>query len=128
MGAERMQTVAEAFERWNREDFEGASEYFTSDCEWRPQIGALDAKLYSGREALAAMFRDISEDLKLSLNFRHMEAIGDKVLVEVFARPIGDAGGASVEDDWFQLYSFREGEICKVEPFESRDDAIAAAG
>jgi ketosteroid isomerase-like protein len=124
---EHLQTVADAFEKWNRDDFAGAVEHFTEDAEWEAQISALDSSLYRGRAEIEGMFRDIAEHLELRMNFRHIEEIGDKVLVDVFATAAGKSSGAEVDAGWFQLYSFREGGVCRVQPFESRDDAVAAA-
>jgi ketosteroid isomerase-like protein len=63
----------------------------------------------------------------LALDFRRMEEVGDCVLVHVHASGTGVGSGATVEEDWFQLYSFRDGAIATVRAFDLRDDAVAAA-
>jgi ketosteroid isomerase-like protein len=52
-----------------------------------------------------------------------MELAGDAVLVEVFAQRAAD----NVEDEWFHLFTFRDTQIVRVEPFTERDAAIEAA-
>jgi len=127
MPIEHLQAVADAFEKWNAGDFDGAAEHFSEDCEWDAHLSALEADRYTGRAAITGMFRDLTEHLDLQMNFRHMEQVGDKVLVDVFATAAGRSSGAEATDSWFQLYSFREGQVCRVQPFESRDEAVAAA-
>jgi len=126
MAAKKLQTVAEAFEAWNRDDFAAAVEHFTEDVEWHPHIG--DTETRRGRKELERLFRETAEDAKLRLNFSHMEAVGERILVDVFATPVEGGGADEPDAGWFQLYSFRDGAICVVESFGKREDAVEAAG
>ena len=121
---EHMQLVTDAFERWTGGDFRGACELFTPDATWYTQTRYLPAEAYTGREAIEDMLRELATHTELSMDFSRMEAVGDKVLVHVYARTMDDD---APNDDWFQLYSFRDGGIAKVEPHDNRDDAAAAA-
>ena len=127
MPIEHLQTVTDAFEQWNRREFGAAAERFTDDCEWHSWLSAVDAPVFRGRAELESAWRDVLEHMELELDFARMEEVGDKVLVDVVARATGERSGAPADSSWFQLYSFRGGLVSKVEPFASRDDAIAAA-
>ena len=76
---------------------------------------------------MAGVWRDIAEHFNLEMDFSRMEEVGGCVLVHVHARGTGAESGASAEEDWFQLYSFRGDEIVRVQAFDARDDALAAA-
>lgn len=119
-----MQLVTDAFERWTGGDFRGACELFTPDATWHTQTKYLPAEVYTGREAIEGMLRELAGHTELSMDFSRMEAVGDKVLVHVYARTMDDDAPGG---DWFQLYSFKDGAIAKVEPHDSRSDAAAAA-
>jgi ketosteroid isomerase-like protein len=123
MSAEHLGVVALAFERWNQGDYEGAAELFAEDAEWHPRLKALRGEVFKGRATIEGMFRRVTEEMELIVNFRRMELAGDAVLVEVFARRAVD----DVEDEWFHLFTFRDKLIARVEPFNERDAAIAAA-
>ena len=127
MTGARLVTVTRAYEAWNRKDFEGSVTDFTDDVEWHPHIGAVDSRLFRGPEEIAAMFKDISEHFDLEMNFTRMEEIGDFVLVDVSAQGRGVESGASAEDSWFQVYRFRGDQVCRIDAFDSREEAIAAA-
>jgi ketosteroid isomerase-like protein len=123
-GAEHLGVVALAFERWNQGDYDGAAELFAEDAEWYPRLKVLRGEVFRGRATIQAMFRRVTEELDLMVNFRRMELAGEAVLVEVFAQRAVD----DVEDEWFHLFSFRDNQIVRVEPFAERDAAIEAAG
>ncbi|MDX6617240.1 MAG: SnoaL-like domain [Solirubrobacterales bacterium] len=124
MSAEHLGVVALAFERWNQGDYESAAELFAEDAEWHPRLKALRGEVFRGRATIEGMFRRVTEEMELIVNFRRMELAGDAVLVEVFAQRAAD----NVEDEWFHLFTFRDNQILRVEPFTERDAAIAAAG
>ena len=42
MPIEHLQAVADAFEKWNAGDFDGAAEHFSEDCEWDAHLSALE--------------------------------------------------------------------------------------
>jgi ketosteroid isomerase-like protein len=123
-GAEHLGVVALAFERWNQGDYEGAAELFAEDAEWLPRLKALRGEVFKGRATIQDMFRRVTEEMELIVNFRRMELAGDAVLVEVIAMRAAD----NVEDEWFHLFTFRDNQIVRVEPFSERDAAIEAAG
>ena len=123
-GAASLQCVADAFERWNRGDFAGAAELFAEDAEWQTRLDAFGGDAVGGREALEAMFRRVTVDLKMSVNFRRLELVGDKVLVEVFASGAGDTDPV---EEWFQVFAFSDDLIARVDPFSTHEDAAAAA-
>jgi ketosteroid isomerase-like protein len=124
VSAEHLGVVALAFERWNQGDYEGAAELFAEDAEWHPRLKALRGEIFTGRATIQGMFRRVTEEMELMVNFRRMELAGDAVLVEVFAQRAAD----NVEDEWFHLFTFRDNQILRVEPFTERDAAIEAAG
>ena len=126
MGAEQLQTVADAFERWSAGDFDGAAALCTEDVEWYPRID-LDQRVARGREQVAAMFRDRAEHVDLRMDFSRMEPVGDEVVVHVLAEATGGESGAKVAEDWFQLHRLQDGLICKIENFDTREQAVAAA-
>jgi ketosteroid isomerase-like protein len=124
MSAASLQCVADAFERWNRGDFAGAAELFCDDAAWQTQLDAFGGNEVGGREAIEAMMRRLTEELSMSVNFRRMVPLGDKVLVEVFASGRGDTDPV---EEWFQLFSFSGEQIKRVDPYASYEEAAAAA-
>ena len=124
MSVEALQCVADAYERWNRGDYAGAAELFAEDAEWQTKLDAFGGQVVSGRDGLEAMFRRLREELDLSVNFRRLELIGDKVLVEVFASGQHDSDPI---EEWFQVFTFDGEAISQVVPFASHGEAMAAA-
>ncbi len=124
MSAEALRCVADVFERWNRGDYAGAAALFAGDAEWQTRLDAFGGAAVSGADALEAMFRRVTEDLNMTVDFRHMEPIGERVLVEVFASGRGDTDPI---EEWFQVFSFGEGKISHVAPFATYEEAAAAA-
>jgi ketosteroid isomerase-like protein len=126
MAEGHLQSVAEAYERWSRGDFEGAAALCTDDVAWHPHID-IDARVHNGRDEVAQMFRDRAEQVGLRLDFSRMEEVGDKVLVHMVAEVTGEESAAEA-DDWFQLHWLRDGLMCRVEAFDTREEAVTAAG
>ena len=124
MSAEALQCVADAYERWNRGDSAGAAELFVEDAEWQTKLDAFGGQVVSGRDGLETMFRRLREELGMSVNFRRLELIGDKVLVEVFASGQHDSDPI---EEWFQVFTFDGEAISQVVPFASHSEARAAA-
>jgi hypothetical protein len=56
-----------------------------------------------------------------------MEQVGDEVLVQVVAEATGQGSGAAAAGDWFQIHWLRDGLISRVETFDTREQAVAAA-
>jgi ketosteroid isomerase-like protein len=130
MSDEDVEVARRAFDSFNRRDLASAAEAFNPDAEWIPYLTALEEDAYRGREQIEAMWRDVLRnfpDFRIEL-MELVTARGDTLVFRVEFQGMGRASGADTRTTVFQVVSFRDGRVARVESFRDRRDALGAEG
>ena len=123
--------VVRAFHRTlEAEDREAWRECFHPDVEWDVTASGMPAPdVYHGHAGIADFFRDwfsIWDELETEM----LDVIdaGDTVVVTFRQWGRGRESGVPIDQDFFGVYDFADGKVKRFRLFESREDALAAAG
>ena len=130
MSEENLETVRRSLEAFDRRNkalwLEARSENFkvVTTNEW-PEGDV------RGREAAWDFYVSIADTFErrpFSDDIEFMDAGPDKVLVHQRNDVRGGESGVNVEIDYWDVISFRDGKMIREQWFESRDEALEAAG
>jgi ketosteroid isomerase-like protein len=130
MSHENVETARRAFDNFNRRELATAVEAFDPDAEWIPYLAALEEHTYRGRERIEAMWREVLGDFP-DFRIELMEVVtdrGDIIVFKVEFLGMGRASGADTRAAVFQVVSFRDEKVARVEGFRDRAEALEAAG
>jgi ketosteroid isomerase-like protein len=130
MSHENVEIARRAFDNFNRRELATAVEAFDPDAEWIPYLAALEEHTYRGRERIEAMWREVLGDFP-DFRIELMEVVtdrGDIIVFKVEFQGMGRASGADTRAAVFQVVSFRDEKVARVEGFRDRAEALEAAG
>jgi ketosteroid isomerase-like protein len=131
MSADNVETVRRAYEAFNDGDFERALEGAHPDfaLDWSNSIGPLKG-VYLGREqalefgnTFLAAWSEMSWDPE-----EIVEVDENRLIVTNHVRMRGEGSGVDVEATGYQLWTFRDGLAESVKLFQTKEEALAAAG
>ncbi len=132
MSQENVELVRQAFEAFNRGDRAAVSGLLAPDVEWHSVAGPiLGVDTIQGREA---MLKFLWQDLPASIDgFRASEVevtdLGtDLILVVARYRGRGRSSNVEVDQRVASVYEIRDGMAVAVHDYESREQALEAAG
>jgi uncharacterized protein len=115
------------FERGDREEWR---KYFDRDVVWDTSASEMPAAgVYRGHEGVERWFRDWLEtwaDYEIE-NRDYIDA-GDAVVVVFRQSGTGRGSGVRTERDFFVVYDLRASKVVRFRLYESRDEALEAAG
>jgi ketosteroid isomerase-like protein len=129
MSHENVEIARRAFDNFNRRELATAVEAFDPDAEWIPYLAALEEHTYRGRERIEAMWREVLGDFP-DFRIELMEVVtdrGDIIVFKVEFQGMGRASGADTRAAVFQVVSFRDEKVARVEGFRDRAEALEAA-
>jgi len=115
---------------WDSEEIRGFTEqWWAPEIELRWSTTAPDARVYRGREGVIFAFREwlspFSEYYNEPLDFI---AAGDRVVVPHRQRGVGSASEVPVEVETTWSYELRDGQIVRIDEYDTLDEALEAAG
>ena len=130
MSEDYVAIVRQIYERWGRGDFQAGSDLYNPDVllVLRPEFP--DAGVYRGLNEIGSYMReDFLSDWEdaVIVGEEFLDA-GDTVVVRVTQRATGAGSGAQVEMRYYQLWTFREGAVIRIESIKERGEALEAAG
>ena len=133
MSRENLELVRRIYEAVTRRDSVTPFEIYSEEIVWdmsRLERAALYEKpVYTGHDGIRAAW---SESLAVfgEVDFDVVELIerGDQVLAEVHERVTGRSSGAPVEAVHFAVWTLANGKVVRLEIFDEREPALAAAG
>jgi ketosteroid isomerase-like protein len=132
MSEGNVEVVRRAYEAWQRNDLEAvADELVHDDFEWRPYLGAAGVRAtpYYGPAGLLAYRREVEEALgTLDVEVLALDAFDDHVLAHIRTTGRGAASGIELSLETFHLWTLREGKGIRLATYESRVEALEAAG
>ena len=83
---------------------------------------------YRGHEGFREVWRTIHEPWDVEVELKELIDAGDQLLVLAQASALGKGSGIRVSGPLFQVLTFRSGRIVREEFFNSREEALEAAG
>jgi ketosteroid isomerase-like protein len=101
------------------------------DVLYRPIAEITETGEYHGREGFRRYMEGFLEDgwaKDLSFEGTSFRAYGDKIIVRIQLSGHGRASGLDFGARVFQVLTFRNGQIARIEDFIDRSDALRAAG
>jgi len=121
-------TKAAYDEYYSRGDFSPLLEAITDDFEFVTAPEMPDAGTYRGDEARAWMSTYIESFDGFTQEATEVIDAGDKVVAAVLQRGRPRGSNTPVESSWWQVVTFREDGVARVEMFSQRAQALESAG
>ena len=127
MSQENLEVVCEMVRAWARGDRDAARAAFDPEVTWVMPV--IDNPVSVG---VAAMEQAVEtwrrEWADYGIEIEEAIDVGDQIVVATKQRGTGTASGAYVEQPHFGVYAVRDSKIVRVEFFDTKAEALAAAG
>ena len=102
---------------------------YDPDVEWVEHRGVPGGGEFGGFDQVRQGFRGwLSSWERYRLELIELLERGDRYFTAVRGSGRGAISGAYAEDLFFQVWTFRDGRVVRIENFGERDEALAAAG
>jgi ketosteroid isomerase-like protein len=130
MSKENLEIVRRLMEAWERRDMEAVFALYDPAIVWdNSTLPAPNAGVYHGHEGVRQFFQEWLE----AFETQHLHAetfvdAGDGVVVGHRVSGRGKKSGAEVEMFRWQVYRVRDGLVTRIDVFETRTEALQAAG
>ena len=133
MSQENVEIVRRIFEAVARRDAESTLALYDPEVEIDNVSGFLTGmaqRLYSGHDGLRAFNRELREAFEdVETNCEELIDAGERVVSASQYRARGRGSGIEIDGPvQFGVWTIREGKIARVAWFDSREDALEAAG
>lgn len=129
MPSENLEALARIYDGWGRGDFTAGVADFAPDVVLVIDPEIPDAGEYVGLEGIrsyTSAFLDAWESLTIAR--KSVRENGDVALVEVEQTGVGKDSGVPVGVNYFQLWTFRDGAVVRLESILRSERALEAAG
>jgi ketosteroid isomerase-like protein len=128
VASENVELVRASVEAYNRGDYERALENATPDFEMDMMRAVGPDHGTFSRDEMMGFWTDFAENWE-SVHIEPLEfiEIGDQVIVPWKTHGVGRSG-IEVHANVTWTFTLRDGKIARIELFQERDDALAAAG
>jgi ketosteroid isomerase-like protein len=118
--------IVDAF---NRRDLSLAAADLHPDVELDEWQEAPGARTYRGAEGVQAALDSWFETWEwMRVEIQELREVGDRVLFTLHQRAKGRGSGIEIEITSWNVYSFRDGKVTRMQLFTSREPAFEAAG
>jgi len=118
-----------AFEQFAQGDFRSVTHLYDPAVEWVEHRGVPGGGEFGGVDQVRQGFRGwLSSWERYRLELTELLERGDCYFAAVRGSGRGVMSGAYAEDLFFQVWTFRDGRIVRIENFAERDEALAALG
>jgi ketosteroid isomerase-like protein len=131
MSGENVEVVRDALDAFGRGGLDAMADYWTEDVEHRAVEGAIDDRgPMHGKAAVRAYAQDWLDNFD---NFRSeavelLDAGEDTVVAVVRISGLAKLSGIETDLTYAALYTIRDGKIARGREYETRRDALEAAG
>ncbi len=126
-----VETVLSVFDAFHRRDGDFVFAAYHPDVEWNLESYSpwAEAPVFRGHDGILAFFRLWLEDFEgYEAEARDPLDLGDQVLITVYDRARGRGSGVPIERYHAQVWTFRDGEVVRVQIFDDRERALHALG
>jgi ketosteroid isomerase-like protein len=114
---------------FNRRDMSLAVADFHPDVELDEWQEAPGARTYRGAEGVQAALDSWFETWEwMMVDIQELREVGDRVLFTLHQRAKGRGSGIEIEITSWNVYTFRDGKVTRMQLFTSREPAFEAAG
>jgi len=129
MSEENVEAMRQSVEAFERGDKDAWRELCDAEIEAVP-VGDWPEGEIRGHEAVWDFLSSVAEPWEPGGRWELNELTdgGDNVAARMRRDLRGKSSGIEVEYDYWVVFSFRRGRICRVEWFEHRQEALEAAG
>jgi ketosteroid isomerase-like protein len=130
MSAADVEVVTEMLDRFNRQEYEGATELLDDRIEMYQAAEIPGAEHYVGKDDFLRGMAHWLSGFERGFQYLPQETVdcGDRVFVRVLMRGTGRGSGAELEQEVFQICRVEDGRIVRVDVFWRESDAREAAG
>jgi ketosteroid isomerase-like protein len=123
---DRVAAIREVYGEWERGNYGAGLELYEPGMTLEVHSSIPEAGIYDGREGLQRYMRGfLATWEEYAIRADDVEAEGDQVIVNV--HHAGRASGASVEMNYFQVWTFDGERVVRVDIARSRDEALTGA-
>jgi ketosteroid isomerase-like protein len=130
MSQENVELVREVYRRWGAGDFRASLnlfDYSYVDLIIRPDFP--DPGTYRGPEEISGyMRRFLGSWTNATIEAEELVDTAGRVLARVHQSATGRSSGVDVEMRYFQVWTFRDGAVTRIESIMHEDEALQAAG
>lgn len=129
MSEEDIRTAQEAFEVWNRGDYDAWVGFFDAECEFSPLRAQLEGRPYIGHEGLRQFIQDMTGEWdEIRFELQSIRDAGGQLaaVAEISAR--GRASGAELRFPIGLVATFRAGRVLTCRMYSDPAEAFNAAG
>ena len=129
MSHQNVEAVRRTYERWARGDFAASLDLLDAQAVLVIGSDFPDAGTYEGLEGIREYMRGFLEPwTRVTIAAEELTDAGDAVLAAVRQSGTGESSGVETELRYFQVWSFRDGKVVRLEGFRDRARALEAAG
>ena len=132
--SENLETMKRGFESFSRGDLDSSLAVIDEDVEWHVAFPLPDLPpektVYRGHDEVRVLwsaFRSVWDELTLDVE-EVLYDQGGLLIVRALFTGKGGASGAEVSRVLFYVQELRDGRLTKIRPFETAEEAFAAAG
>jgi ketosteroid isomerase-like protein len=127
--SERVAILRSWTEKFNRGDYDAAMGALDPEIELHEWPTGPGAQAYSGHDGVRQALDNWFEAWEwMQVEIEDIVEAGDHFLVTMHQRAKGKGSSVEVEIKSFNVYTFRDDKIIRIELFTERDPALAAAG
>jgi ketosteroid isomerase-like protein len=129
MAQRNVEVVQHIFDRWASGDFGAGLTTLDPEVAFVVRHPFPEAVETTGPAGIREYLRGFLDNwVSYAVEARELRAAGDVVVAEAVQRGQGKASGIEMEQEFFMLFTFREGMIVRIESILHRDEAFEAAG
>lgn len=129
MSEENIEIVRRGIEAVNRNDWDAVLAYLDPSVEWQSDPGDPDAAIFRGPDGVRRFWATWSENFEdLVLDPIELQDAGDAVVAMTRLVGRGRASRLEAERLFFSVYEFRDRKVVRYRQFDTRGEALEAAG
>jgi ketosteroid isomerase-like protein len=130
MSQENVEIIRQAYLALADGRFDDVVEGLDANVELSGAVGGLEeGEVTRGRDAVAhKLFPDSSVWAETRYEIQRLVEADDRVVALVHEHRRGRGSGVEIGADIALTYSFKDGKVCRIEPYMSQSDALEAAG
>jgi ketosteroid isomerase-like protein len=127
--SEKVAIVRRVAEAFNRLDMDYVVAWLDPEVELREWPTAPGAQIYHGHDGVRRALDVWFESWEwMRVEVLELLETDDRVLVTAQQRAVGKSSAIEVEIRSFNVYTFRDGKVIRIELFTEREPALEAAG
>jgi ketosteroid isomerase-like protein len=125
MPSRRVRVAMDAYDAWNRGDFEAMVKNVAPDVEWVTSRVFPDFdRVYRGHDGMRRFWNTMHAAWEvIDVRPTRFVEYGDRILVELHFNGRGRESGVEVELDWAQVITYRDDQVARIAGYPSVDEA-----